>query len=131
MRRGDARAVVAMREHLESELRVLVEDFHSARGIVPAIRAHEVLVPEQALEPFAHLFASGRAGVARERGAAVGDELVEIVGHMGLPDRSACWAQFSRRFPLGARVAIRCACVNKGGGAASYAPNRRSLSSER
>src|SRR5262249_17978500 len=85
MGRGGARAVIAMRENLEPELRVLVKDFHSARRVVAAIRAYEVLVPEQALEPFAHLFAPGRAGIARERRAAVGDELVEIVGHLGLP----------------------------------------------
>src|ERR1043166_7738888 len=88
VRRGHARAVVAMGEHLEPELRVLVENFHPAGRVVAAILPHEILVREQSLEPGAHLLAAGGAGIARESSAAVGDELVEVVGHLCLPRRS-------------------------------------------
>ena len=130
VRRRYARAVVAVREHLEAELRVFVEDFDPARRVVAATCAHEILVAEQTFEPFAHLLAPGRARVALERRAAVGDELVEIVRHLGLPGAISWLAEVSRRFPLGAR-AEAWRCIDKGPCGASYGPDRRSLSSER
>ena len=46
--------------------------------------ADEVGIGEQLFEIDAHLFAAGNAGIAGERCAAIGDELIEFVGH-GVP----------------------------------------------
>src|ERR1051326_1972227 len=123
-------AGVAVREYLEAELWVLIEDFDPARRVVTAILAYEILVPEQALESFAHLFAPGRAGVVLERCAAVGNELVEIVRHLGLrSDRlvGPIFAQISAR----RQSRTRYERVDKARCRPSYGCNRRSLSSER
>ena len=81
VRRRSVRFVVDVGEHLEAELGILVQDFHAARLVVAAIFGDEVGIGEQALEIAAHLFAAGRARIAGERGFAIGDELVEVVGH--------------------------------------------------
>src|SRR5262249_33387938 len=89
VRRRHPPLVVDVGENLEAERLVLVEHLQSLRDIVAAVLAHEVGARQQALEIAAYLFAARRTGIAREAGAAVGDELVEVVGHGGPPDTAA------------------------------------------
>ena len=87
VRRRDARLVVDVREHLEFQLRVFVQDLEAAFDVVAAILLDEVLVAQKPLEIGADLLAAGGAGVVLQRDAAVGDELIEFVGHGVLPAR--------------------------------------------
>ena len=85
VRRRDARLVVDMCKDLEAERRILVQApsdrvTRRRRNILD-----EILVGQQSLEIDADLFAAGRARVARKDIAAVGDKLIEIVGHGVLP----------------------------------------------
>src|SRR5262245_38794436 len=81
VRRRDTRLVVNVRENLKTKRWIFVQDLESAWHSVTAIFFDKILVGQQALEIDADLFAAGRARVARKDVAAVGDELIEIVGH--------------------------------------------------
>ena len=81
VRRRLARLVVDVREDLEAEILVFVEQFQAGRRVVAASSRDEVLVGEQPFEVGAHALAARRAGIALERGARIGDELIEIVSH--------------------------------------------------
>src|SRR5690349_5609530 len=74
-----------MGKHLEAEVLVLVQDLQAARHVVAAGCRDEVLVGEQPLEMLAHVLAALGARIALQDGAAVGDELVELVGHVRPP----------------------------------------------
>jgi hypothetical protein len=52
-----------------------------ATGRLFAMPAHKVGILQQAFELGAHLFAALWAGVARQDGLAIGNELVEFVSH--------------------------------------------------
>src|SRR5215813_10807163 len=95
VRRRHPSLVVDVGENLETERLVLVEHLQSLRDVIAAVLAHKVGARQQALEIAAHLFAAGRTWIAREAGAAVGDELVEVVGHGGPPDTAAQRALFA------------------------------------
>ena len=49
------------------------------RLLVTAISADKIVILEQTLEVLPHLFAAGRAGIARKICAAIGDELIEFI----------------------------------------------------
>src|SRR5215510_4486723 len=85
MRRRDTGFVIDMGEDLEAELRVFVQHLQAARYVVAAIFLDEILVGEQTFEILADQFAPGRAGIARKGRTAIGDELVEVIGHSVLP----------------------------------------------
>jgi hypothetical protein len=53
-----------VRKDLETELRVLVQHLETARGVVGAMGAHEILLVEQALKVLSHLLAAARPGIA-------------------------------------------------------------------
>ena len=111
VRRRRARLVVDVGEHLEAELGILVQNLQPARLVVAAIGADEVGIAEQAFEIGAHLFAPRRAGFARERGFAIGDELVEVVGHGGPPwRRQAGYSRAMRRRTPAASPCGEVAC---------------------
>jgi hypothetical protein len=67
-------------ENLKLQLRVFIKHLQSALGVTTVL-AHEVLVLEEALEAGANLLAAGGPWVALEEGAAVRDEVVQLVGH--------------------------------------------------
>src|SRR5689334_4713432 len=75
-----------MTEHLEPQLRIFVEHLDAGRLVVAAMLGNEVCVPDEAFEILQHLLPAGGAGIARQGRAAIGDELVEVVGHGVLPD---------------------------------------------
>src|SRR5215510_14672310 len=85
-----------MGKHLEAKRLVLVEKLEPAWHVVAAIFPHEIGVRQQSLEIDAHLLAAFGARVAGKARAAVGDELVKIIGHRFLragrfvPHYSAC-----------------------------------------
>ena len=81
VRRRNARLLVDVGENLKAELRVLIKNLYAFRRVIAAIVTHEIRVREQALQTNAHFLAALRARIARERGAAIGDELLEIVRH--------------------------------------------------
>jgi hypothetical protein len=93
VRRRDARLVVDVGEHLELQVRVLVENLQAAFDIVAAIFLDEVLVAQELLEVGADLLAAAGAGIALQGIAAVGDELIELVSHVVLPGEKACYAE--------------------------------------
>jgi hypothetical protein len=70
-----------MREYLEAELLVLVEHLQAGRHVLAAGFRDEVLVGEQALEMCAYVLAACGPRIAFENGAAIGDELVELISH--------------------------------------------------
>src|SRR5271166_2941858 len=81
VRRRHARLVVDMGEDLKPELGILVEQLEPARHAFAAIFLDEILVGKQSLEPRAHLLPAAWPGIALEDEAAIGDELIEIIGH--------------------------------------------------
>ena len=85
VRRRDPRLVVDVCKNLEAKRWILVQDLKSTWRCVIAILFDKVLVGQKSFEIDADLFAAGRARVARKDVAAVGDELIEIVGHGVLP----------------------------------------------
>src|SRR5262249_50331205 len=80
-RRRAPSLVVDMGEDLESEIGVLVQHLQAARHLLAAIGLDEVAVREQLLEFQANLFAALGAAIAGKNGAAIRDELIEVVGH--------------------------------------------------
>src|SRR5262245_38347185 len=85
VRRRDTCLVVDVCKNLEAKLWIFVQDLESALHCVTAIVFDKILVSQQSFEIDTDLFAAGRARVAREDIATVGDELIEIVGHGVLP----------------------------------------------
>src|SRR5262245_66048030 len=85
VRRRDPRLVVDVCKNLEAKRWIPVQDLESAWHCVTAILFDTIPVGQQSFEIDPDLFAAGRARVARKDVAAVGDELIEIVGHRVLP----------------------------------------------
>src|SRR5262249_3882963 len=88
----------------------------------------KILVSEQALEALAYFLAPGRAGIALKRGTAVGDELVEVVGHSCLRSWIECG-----NFRASSRMAPepQVPALTKAIAAPLIGSDRRSLSSGR
>ncbi len=89
VRRRHPRLVVDVGEHLEAELRILVEHLQAARHLIAAIFFHERLVRQQTFERYAHLLAAFGPGIALENGAAIRHERIEVVRHGDPPCRNA------------------------------------------
>src|SRR5262245_21767355 len=85
VRRRDAGLIIDVCKDLEAKLWIFVQDLKSAWHCVTTIFFDKILVGQQPLEIDTDLFAAGRPRVARKNGAALGDELNEIVGHGVLP----------------------------------------------
>jgi len=68
-------------EDLEAELGVVVQDVQSLRRAIGTVRGDEVLVLQEALQQPPDLLAPRGARVAAERGAAIVDESIQVVGH--------------------------------------------------
>src|SRR5262245_768926 len=85
VRRRDTRLGVDVCKNLEAKLWIFVKDLESAWHRVTAIFFDKIIVGQQSLEIDADLFAASWARVARKDVVAVGDELIEIVGHGVLP----------------------------------------------
>src|SRR5262245_44200944 len=85
VRRRDTCLVVDVCKNLEAKLWILVKDLESTWHCVTAIFFDKILVGQQSLEIDADLFAASWARVACKDVVAVGDELIEIVGHGVLP----------------------------------------------
>src|SRR5262245_11658502 len=81
VRRRDACLIIDVCKDLEAKLWIFVQDLKSAWHCVTTIFFDKILVGQQPLEIDTDLFAAGRPRVARKNGAALGDELNEIVGH--------------------------------------------------
>src|SRR5471030_218434 len=85
VRLAGARLVVDVSENLESEFGIFVECLETLRHVVTAMRAHEIRIGEQLFKQNADLFAAFSAWIARQDGAAIGNELVEFVCHCRSP----------------------------------------------
>src|SRR5215831_2257053 len=81
VRRRHPRFVVDVREDLKAEIRILVEHLQAAWHLVAAIFLDEVSVRKQLLEFETHLLPTLGSAIALENGAAIRNELIEIVGH--------------------------------------------------
>jgi hypothetical protein len=84
VRRRSARLLVDVREDLEAEFGVVVQDVQPLRRAVRAVRGDEIRLLQKALEQGADFLAPRGARVAPERGAAVVDESLQVVGR-GIP----------------------------------------------
>src|SRR5215470_12832844 len=100
VRRRHPRLVVDMREHLESQIGILVKQLQSARHALAAVFFHERLVRKEMLQFEAHLLPALRSGIAREDSTAVRDELIEVVRHHCPP-----WTNMLRASLIGAQSA--------------------------
>src|SRR5207248_3568229 len=81
MRGRGSGLVIDMGENLKTELGILVKHVEAVRRFFAAHAADEVAIGEQAFQGHANLLPPARAGIARQRGPAIGDELLEIVRH--------------------------------------------------
>ena len=106
VRRRHPRLVVDVGEDLEAEVGVLVEHLEPLRCVVAAMAFDELAVGQQALEAHAHLLAAVRAGIALQRGAAIRDELVEVVRHAAAPSGERVGRRFLRICAWRARPVI-------------------------
>src|ERR1700683_3226732 len=86
--RRDARLVVDVGEDLEAEFWILVEDMKSTWRLF-AMLADKIRIAKQGFKLGADLLAAFRSRVALQDCAAIGDKLVELIGHCVTPS-SGC-----------------------------------------